>query len=86
MAQIAISDEVASTLAAAAISRGCDQGDLASALLKQALHEESEALEFSPDLAALLLRRVQQSQRGEVITSEEVDAKFEALFRELEAR
>jgi len=85
MTQIAISDDVASSLAAAAVSRGCDQADLASALLKQAL-KEYEELEFSPEIAALLLRRIQQSERGEVITSEEVDAKFEALFQELEAR
>jgi len=85
MTQIAISDEVASSLAAAAESRGCDQTDLASALLKQALREHEE-IELSPEVASLLLRRIQQSERGEVLTSEEVDAKFESFFQELEAR
>jgi hypothetical protein len=85
MTQIPVSDEVASNLASAASARGCDQADLASALLQQALREQEDA-ELSPQLEALLLKRIKQSEHGEFITSDEVDAKFAALFRQLEAR
>jgi hypothetical protein len=85
MTQIAISDEVASSLASAATARGCSQVDLASALLQQALRDQ-EDVGLSPELEALLLHRIQQSERGEFITQEAVDAKFEALFQEIESR
>jgi predicted transcriptional regulator len=85
MTQIAISDEVASSLASAAASRGCDPTVLASFLLEQALREQEE-VELTPELESLLLERIRQSEQGELITSEEVDAKFEAFFRELDAR
>jgi hypothetical protein len=85
MTQIAISDDIASSLASAATARGCSQEDLASALLQQALREQ-EDVDLSPELEAMLLHRIQQSERGEFITKEAVDAKFEALFRELESR
>ena len=86
MTQIAISDEVASSLATAAASRGCDPTVLASFLLEQALREQEEEMEMSPELESLLLARIRKSEDGEFITSEAVDAKFEAFFRELKAR
>jgi predicted transcriptional regulator len=58
---------------------------LASFLLEQALREQEE-VELTPELESLLLERIRQSEQGELITSEEVDAKFEAFFRELDAR
>ena len=85
MAQIDLKDEVAASLASAAASRGCDPAILASFLLEQALREQEE-IELSPEVESLLLTRIQQSERGESIPSEEVDAKFEVLFRKLESR
>ncbi len=85
MTQIDLHDEVAANLARAAASRGCDQAELASLLLQNALRENEE-VELSPEIEALLLRRIKQSECGDFISSEEVDAKFEALFQELGAR
>jgi predicted transcriptional regulator len=85
MTQIAISDEVASSLAVAAAARGCDPTVLASALLEQALREQEE-IELTPEIESMLIARIQQSERGEFITNDEVDAKFEAFFSELETR
>ncbi len=85
MTQIAILDEAASNLASAAASMGRSQEDLASMLILEGLREK-EDVELSAELESLLLRRIQQSERGESVSSEEVNVRFEAFFQELEAR
>ncbi len=54
------------------------------------LHRQTTTLPVTQmpreEVAALLQRRVEQSRRGDVITSEQVDVWFSDLFKELEAR
>jgi len=84
MTQIAILDEAASNLASAAASMGRSQEELASMLILEGLREKEDAA-LSAELESLLLHRIQQSEHGESVSSEEVNAKFEAFYQELEA-
>jgi ribosome-binding protein aMBF1 (putative translation factor) len=82
MKQIDVSDDVASSLASAAASRGCSQNDLASMLIEEGLRREEE-FELTPDQEAMLLQRVEQSKRGEVIDGDIVMARLNKALKEI---
>jgi ribosome-binding protein aMBF1 (putative translation factor) len=82
MKQIDVSDDVASSLASAAASRGCSQDDLASMLIEEGLRREEE-FELTPDQEAMLLQRVEQSKRGEVIDGDIVMARLNKALKEI---
>jgi ribosome-binding protein aMBF1 (putative translation factor) len=82
MKQIDVSDDVASSLASAAASRGCSQNDLASMLIEEGLRRE-EQFELTPDQEAMLLQRVEQSKRGEVIDGDIVMARLNKALKEI---
>ncbi len=85
MTQIAISDEVATSLASAANSRGCTQEQLASVLIEEGLRRE-EAFELTPEQLGHLLESVEQSKRGEFIDGDIVMERFDAALKEMESR
>lgn len=85
MTQIAIADEVAAALAAAAASRGCSQDDLASALLEEGLRRE-EDIELTPEQEARLLESIAQARRGELIDGDVVMARFEQTLQGIASR
>ena len=78
-------DDVAAYLSDEAATRGCDKAELASFLLKQGLEKQQDP-QLSAEDQAMLLRRLSDPAGAAYVTSEEVDAKFEALFAELRAR
>ena len=82
MKQIDVSDDVASSLASAAASRGCSQDALASMLIEEGLRRE-EQFELTPDQEAMLLQRVEQSKRGEVIDGDIVMARLNKALKEI---
>jgi len=85
MTQIAISDEVAYSLASAASSRGCSQEELASMLIEQGLRLEEE-IELTPEQEARLLHSFAQAEHGEVIDGEAVMARFEEALQKIASR
>jgi hypothetical protein len=85
MTQIAISDEVASSLASAAADRGCSQEELASMLIEQGLHWDEE-IELTPEQEARLLHSFAQAERGELIDGEVVMDKFDKALQKIASR
>jgi hypothetical protein len=85
MTQIAISDEVASSLASAAASRGCSQEELASMLIEQGLRWDEE-IELAPEQEAHLLQSFAQAERGELIDGSIVMRRFEEALQKIEYR
>jgi hypothetical protein len=85
MTQIAISDDVASTLASAANSRGCTQEQLASMLIADGLYREEE-FKLTPELETRLLESIEQAKRGESVDGEIVMARFDAALKAMETR
>jgi predicted transcriptional regulator len=85
MTQIAISDEVASTLSSAATARGCTQGDLASVLIANGLRHEEE-FAITPDQQARILHSFAQAERGELIDGEIVMERFAKALQESASR
>jgi hypothetical protein len=85
MTQIAISDEVATSLVSAASSRGCSQEELASMLIEQGLRWE-ESINLTPEQEARLLHSFARAERGELIDGEVVMDRFEESLRKIESR
>jgi hypothetical protein len=85
MTQIAISDEVASSLASAASNRGCTQEELASMLIEQGLRWEEE-IELTPEQEARLLQSFAQAERGELIDGDVVMDRFEKALQKIGSR
>lgn len=85
MTQIAISDKVAATLAAAAASCGCNQEDLASLLIEEGLHR-GDQFELTPEMEARLLESIAQAERGELIDGDIIMDRFRKVLREIESR
>ena len=85
MTQIEIFDEVAVSLSDEAASRGCSEAELAAFLLQQGLEMQKD-VELSAEEETMLLQRLSDADGRAFMTSEEVDANFEALFTELRAR
>jgi predicted transcriptional regulator len=87
MATIQIPDELDIVLEDAAMRAGRSKDDFALQII--ATHLEEESLPLSAFTEAQLERMkesVAQLDRGEHITSEEVDRRFEVFFNRLEAR
>jgi predicted transcriptional regulator len=82
MTQIAISDEVASSLASAATARGCTQDQLASILIEDGLRREEE-YELTPAQEARILESVEQAKRGEIVDGDIVMARFDNGLKEI---
>jgi hypothetical protein len=80
MTQIAIPDEVASSLASAATACGCTQDELASILIVDGLHRKEE-LRLTPEQEARLLESVEQVKRGEFVDGDIVMARFDAALK-----
>jgi hypothetical protein len=85
MTQIAISDEVASSLASAAANRGCSQEELASMLIEQGLCWDEE-IQLAPEQEAHLLQSFAQAERGELIDGNIVMRRFEETLQKIESR
>jgi hypothetical protein len=85
MTQIAISDDVASHLAAAAAQRGCSQEELASLLLEEGLRQDVE-FALTPEQESRLLESIEQAGRGELIDGDIVMARFEERLKEIESK
>jgi hypothetical protein len=85
MTQIAIPDEVASSLASAATARGCSQDELASMLIADGLHREPE-LQLTPEQEARLLESVEQAKRGEYVDGDIVMARLDVALKAMAAR
>jgi predicted transcriptional regulator len=85
MTQIAISDEVASSLASAATARGYTQDEFASLLIQDGLRREAE-LQLTPEQEARLIESIQQAKRGEFVDGETVMARFDAALSAMASR
>jgi hypothetical protein len=85
MTQIAISDDVAAHLAAAAADRGCTQEDLASVLLEEGLRRDDDFV-LSPQQETRLLESIEQAQRGELVDGDSVMAQFGRAMKEIESK
>jgi hypothetical protein len=85
MTQIAISDEVASSLASAAASRDCSQEELASMLIEQGLRWDDE-IELMPEQEAHLLHSFAQAERGQLIDGNIVMSRLEEALQKIESR
>jgi hypothetical protein len=87
MVSIEITDELAAVLDAAARRAGLSKEELAEDILST--HIEDVALPpsaFTEQQLSRLKESVEQVKRGDVVTSEQVDAFFEDWFKELNAR
>ena len=84
MTNIAIFDEVADDLTQAAVDRGCSREQLASFAIQDWLRQQE--VELTPEQDQLIRERLTRPDDGAYMTSEEVDAKFEALFDRLRSR
>lgn len=86
MTQMAMSEEIAAELAAKAAAHRCSTDDLLrSMLVRFESDEEIVNRVLTPELQARISADL-QLDRSEYKTSEEVDAWFENLYKELEAR
>jgi predicted transcriptional regulator len=85
LTQIAISDEVASSLASAAASRGCSQEELASMLIEQGLRWDEE-IDLTSEQEARLLHSFAQAERGELIDGDVVMSRIEQALQKIESR
>jgi len=87
MASLQIPDHLEEQLAASAMRRGQSKEELIEEIVSIHLEEESPAQEsFSPDQIARFRQSIAQLDRGEVVASEQVDARFNAFFKRLAAR
>ena len=84
MTQIQIADDVAANFAQAAQERGCSLGELASAVISGWMH--TQALELTAEQDAAVRTRLSKLNASEMIPGEELDLKFETLFRKLQSR
>jgi hypothetical protein len=89
MATIQITKSLELALEEAAHHAGVTKDELAQDILAANFELEDESLPLSAFTEAQLERMkhsVEQLNRGDVVTSEEVDKRFEALFARLAAR
>lgn len=85
MTQIAISEEIDTSLASAAASRGCSKDELAALLIADGLSREEE-YELSPEQESRLLQSIEQAERGETVDGETVMARFRQTLDRIAAR
>jgi predicted transcriptional regulator len=87
MASLQIPDHLEEQLEASAMRRGQSKEELIEEIVSLHLEEEFPTQEnFSPEEIARFRNSIAQLDRGEVVTSEQVDAKFDAFFKRLAAR
>jgi len=89
MASIQIPEALERALEEAAHSAGLTKDELAEEILAANLDQEDESLPLSAFTEAQLERlkhSIEQLDRGERITSEQVDLKFKAFFERRTAR
>ncbi len=78
MATIQIPDELDQMLEQAATRSGCSKEDLLRDAIEARLEEQNAVnLDFTPEQIERMRHSIAQLERGEVVTSEQVDAKFE---------
>ena len=84
MATLHIPDHLEEQLEASAIRRGKSKEELIEEIVSLHLEEESPAQEnFSPAQIDRFQHSIAQLDRSEVVTSEQVDARFDAFFERL---
>jgi predicted transcriptional regulator len=87
MASLQIPEPLESGLAASAARRGSTTEQVIEELLTAHVEEEFAAPEtFSDAQLARFKQSIAQLDRGEIVTDEEVEAKFEAFFKRHTAR
>jgi len=87
MASLQIPDHLEEELKIAAESSGRTKDEIAAEILGAHFGDESLPLSaFTEDQLARLMESIEQLKRGEFVTSEEVDRKFEAWFAKRAAR
>jgi hypothetical protein len=87
MTQIPVSEELATSIRSLASSSGCSTEEFLQLVVSR-FESDDEFAErvLTPELQTRMLDDLARVDRGEFVTSEEVDRTFEALFRELESR
>ncbi len=87
MASLQIPDHIEEELQLAAESSGRTKDEIAAEILAAHFGDESLPLSaFSEAQLSRLMESVEQIKRGEFVTSEQVDKKFEAWFAKRAAR
>jgi hypothetical protein len=87
MVNIEITDELAAVLDAAASRAGLSKEQLAEEILSANVEDISLPLSaFTEEQLNRLTESSQQIKRGEYVTSEEVDRRFDAFFRRSASR
>ncbi|HZL26172.1 MAG TPA: hypothetical protein VFC39_06540 [Acidobacteriaceae bacterium] len=87
MTQLTISDELASAIASKAADWTCSTEDLLQSMLFKLESDEAFAERLStPALGKRIRADLARVDQGEYLTEEQVDSKFDEIFRELESR
>lgn len=87
MATLQIPDHLEEQLDIAAAGSGRSKEELAAEILEAHFEDESLPLSaFTDEQLARLKNSIEQLNRGEFVTSEEVDRKFEAWFAKQDAQ
>jgi hypothetical protein len=87
MTQLTISDELASAIASKAADWTCSTEDLLQSMLFKLETDEAFAERLlTPALGKRIRADLARVDQGEHLTEEQVDKKFDEIFRELESR
>jgi predicted transcriptional regulator len=87
MASLQIPEHIEEELQIAAKSSGRTKDDIAAEILGAHFGDESLPLSaFSEAQLSRLMESIEQIKRGEVVTSEQIDRKFESWFAKRAAR